>query len=90
MMPENTVEMDADEFMKLWNTFKAAPPDSLTLMACVVVDGAMQVQPIARIGDLLIYPDGTLVVAQRRTGTNTAFAEFTVGKIRAQQVTSGA
>jgi hypothetical protein len=83
-MPENIVEMDVNEFMKLWNTFKAGPSDSLTLMVCVVVDGAMQVQPIARIGDLFTFPDQTLVVAQRRTGSNSKFAEFTVGQLRAQ------
>ncbi|MDX2138527.1 MAG: hypothetical protein SF123_10570 [Chloroflexota bacterium] len=89
MMPK-VVEMDADEFMKLWNTFKSAPPDSLTLIACLVIDGAMKVERIERLRDLFDYPDETLVVAQRRTGTNTAFAEFTVGKLRAQQVSSSA
>lgn len=88
-MPK-VVEMDADEFMKLWNTFKSAPPDSLTLIACLVIDGAMKVERIEPLRDLFDYPDETLVVAQRRTGTNTAFAEFTVGKLRAQQVSSSA
>lgn len=89
-MMTRVVEMNADEFMKLWNTFKAAPPDSLTLMACVVVDGAMQVHLVERIRDLFAYPDETLVVAQRRTGIDSKFAEFSVGQVRAQQTSSSA
>jgi hypothetical protein len=75
--------MDADQFMKLWETFRTAPPDSLTLMACMIVNGAVQVQHIERLGDLLAYPDETLIVVQRRTGTDIKFAEFTIEQFRA-------
>lgn len=81
-LTNTTVEMGADEFMKLWNTFRNAPLDSLTLMACVVIDGTMQVQPVKQPRDLLTYPDNTIVVAQWRTGSDGMFAEFTVGQVR--------